>query len=145
MAASTNCSSHVNYYATLRTYLAQLVYPKRKEIKTVTEERYSRKTDCLLNNRVAYAHAPAKTDMTHARYIACQRGRRVRDPPHVGFFACFHAERSGQCLSVCPSVSYSRTTGYEAARERYQRLQNYASLKNIKAIYLKGLRLRDMP
>ena len=51
------------------------------------------------------------------------------------------------CVSVCLSVSLSaaRTTGYEAARERYQRLQNYASLKNIKAIYLKGLRLRDMP
>ena len=44
------------------------------------------------------------------------------------------------CLSVCLSLrlslsvcvsSYSRTTGYEAAHERYQRLQNYASLKSI--------------
>ena len=30
-------------------------------------------------------------------------------------------------VCVCPSVSsYSRTTGFEAAHERYKRLQNYA-------------------
>ena len=34
------------------------------------------------------------------------------------------------CVSVCLSVSsYSRTTGFKATYERYQRLQNYASLK----------------
>ena len=50
------------------------------------------------------------------------------------------------CLSVRPSVSsYSCTTGFEVANERYQRLQNYASLKKKKAIFLKRLRSRDMP
>ena len=35
------------------------------------------------------------------------------------------------CLSVCLSVSiYSRTTGYEAAYERYQQLQCYKGRKN---------------
>ena len=39
-------------------------------------------------------------------------------------------------LPVCLSVSsYSRTTGYEAAHERYQRLQKYANLKNNMAIF----------
>jgi hypothetical protein len=34
-------------------------------------------------------------------------------------------------VCVCPSVSsYSRTAGFEAAHEQYQRLQNYANLKN---------------
>ena len=36
------------------------------------------------------------------------------------------------CLSVRLRVcvdAYSRTTGYEVANERYQRLQNYANLK----------------
>ena len=48
------------------------------------------------------------------------------------------------CVCVCRlSVSsYSHTTGYEAARDRYQRLHNYASLKNYKAILLKRLRPR---
>ena len=36
--------------------------------------------------------------------------------------------------SACLSV-YSRTTGYEAAHERYQRLQKYANLKNNMAIF----------
>ena len=35
------------------------------------------------------------------------------------------------CLSVCLSVSnYSRTTGYEAADERYQQIQCYKGRKN---------------
>ena len=34
------------------------------------------------------------------------------------------------CLSVCLSVyDYSRTTGYEAAYERYQQLQCYKGMK----------------
>ena len=49
------------------------------------------------------------------------------------------------CLSVCLSVSnYSRTTGYEAAYERYQQLQCYKGKKNNVAISLKRLRSRDM-
>ena len=61
------------------------------------------------------------------------------------------------CLSVCPSVhlsvcpsvclsvyDYSRTTGYEAAYERYQQLQCYKGMKNNVAIFQKRLRSRDM-
>ena len=49
------------------------------------------------------------------------------------------------CLSVCLSVyDYSRTTGYEAAYERYQHLQCYKGKKTNVAILLKQLRLRDM-
>ena len=49
------------------------------------------------------------------------------------------------CLSVCLFVSdYSRTTGYEAAYERYQQLQCYKGKKNNVAILLKRLRSRDM-
>ena len=49
------------------------------------------------------------------------------------------------CLSVCLSVDdYSRTTGYEAAYERYQQLQCYKGMKNNVAILLKRLRSRDM-
>ena len=45
------------------------------------------------------------------------------------------------CLSVCVSVDdYSRTTGYEAAYERYQQLQCYKGMKNNVAILLKRLR-----
>ena len=45
------------------------------------------------------------------------------------------------CLCVC---DYSRTTGYEAAYERYQQLQFYKSKKNNVAILLKRLRSRDI-
>ena len=49
------------------------------------------------------------------------------------------------CLSVCLSVyDYSRTTGYEAAYERYQQLQCYKGKKNNVGILLKRLRSRDM-
>ena len=49
------------------------------------------------------------------------------------------------CLSVCLSVDdYSRTTGYEAAYERYQQLQCYKGMKTNVAILLKRLRSRDM-
>ena len=49
------------------------------------------------------------------------------------------------CLSVCLSVDdYSRTTGYEAAYERYQQLQCYKGMKNNVAILLKRLRSRGM-
>ena len=52
-------------------------------------------------------------------------------------------------LSICLFVyDYSRTTGYEAAYERYQQLQCYKgkknSVKNSVAILLKPLRSRDM-
>ena len=45
------------------------------------------------------------------------------------------------CLSV---YYYSRTTGYEAAYERYQQIQCYKGRKNNVAILLKRLRSRDM-
>ena len=49
------------------------------------------------------------------------------------------------CLSVCLFVThYSRTTGYEAAYERYQQIQCYKGRKNNVAILLKRLRSRDM-
>ena len=51
------------------------------------------------------------------------------------------------CLFVCLSLSvddYSRTTGYEAAYERYQQLQCYKGMKKNVAILLKRLRSRDM-
>ena len=49
------------------------------------------------------------------------------------------------CLSVCLSVyDYSRTTGYEAAYERYQQLQCYKGKKTNVAISLKRLHSRDM-
>ena len=49
------------------------------------------------------------------------------------------------CLSVCLFVDdYSRTTGYEAAYERYQQLQCYKGMKSNVAILLKRLRSRDM-
>ena len=49
------------------------------------------------------------------------------------------------CLSVCLFVhDYSRTTGYEAAYERYQHLQCHKGMKNKLAILLKRLRSRDM-
>ena len=49
------------------------------------------------------------------------------------------------CLSVCLSTpDYSRTTGYEAAYERYQHLQCHKGTKRKLAILLKRLRSRDM-
>ena len=49
------------------------------------------------------------------------------------------------CLFVCLSVDgYSRTTGYEAAYERYQQLQCYKGMKTNVVIVLKRLRSRDM-
>ena len=47
------------------------------------------------------------------------------------------------CLSVCQHL-FSRTTGYEAAYERYQQLQCYKGRKNNVAILLKRLRSRDI-
>ena len=47
----------------------------------------------------------------------------------------------GLCLFV---DDYSRTTGYEAAYERYQQLQCYKGMKTNVAILLKRLRSRDM-
>ena len=49
------------------------------------------------------------------------------------------------CLSVCLFVyDYSRTTGYEAAYERYQHLQCYKGMKINAATLLKRLRSGDM-
>ena len=50
------------------------------------------------------------------------------------------------CLSVCLSVCYhySGTTGYEAAKERYQRPERYVGIVFKKAIFLKLLRSRVM-
>ena len=49
------------------------------------------------------------------------------------------------CLPVCLSVQdYSRTTGYEAAYERYQQLRCYKGMKSNVAILLKRLHSRDM-
>ena len=58
----------------------------------------------------------------------------------VGLCVCLSV-----CLFVCLSVDdYSRTTGYEAAYERYQQLQWYKGMKTNVAILLKRLRSRDM-
>ena len=48
------------------------------------------------------------------------------------------------CLCVLCVRDYSRTTGYEAAYERYQQLQCHKGLKNNVAILLKPLRSGDM-
>ena len=49
------------------------------------------------------------------------------------------------CLSVCLFVyDYSRTTGYEAAYERYEQLQCCMGKKINVTILLKRLRSRDM-
>ena len=53
----------------------------------------------------------------------------------------FPAESASVCLCV---DDYSRTTGYEAAYERYQQLQCYKGMKTNVAILLKRLRSRDM-
>ena len=59
-----------------------------------------------------------------------------------------HAQRRLQYMvsvSVCLCVYYySRTTGYEAAYERYLQLQCYKDLKINVTILLKRLRSRDM-
>ena len=55
--------------------------------------------------------------------------------------ACAARVTSSVCLSV---DDYSRTTGYEAAYERYQQLQCYKGMKTNVAILLKRLRSRDM-
>ena len=64
-----------------------------------------------------------------------------------------HAQRGyssrSVCLCVCVCVcvcvyDYSRTTGYEAAYERYKQLQCYKGKKNNVAILLKRLRSRYM-
>ena len=47
-------------------------------------------------------------------------------------------------LCVCVCAVYSRTTGYEAAYERYQQLQFYKSKKYNVAILLKRLRSKDI-
>ena len=64
------------------------------------------------------------------------------------YSACMHSEGYSSwsvCLFICLSVDdYSRTTGYEAAYERYQQLQCYKGMKNNVAILLKRLRSRDM-
>ena len=46
------------------------------------------------------------------------------------------------CLSVC--YHYSGTTGYEAAKEGYQRPERYVGIVFKKAIFLKLLRSRVM-
>ena len=49
----------------------------------------------------------------------------------------------GLCVCLCV-YDYSRTTGYEAAYERYQQLQCYKGMKNNVAILLKRLRSRGI-
>ena len=49
------------------------------------------------------------------------------------------------CVFVCLFVyDYSRTTGYEAAYERYQQIQCYKGRKKNVVILLKRLRSRDI-
>ena len=62
---------------------------------------------------------------------------RCRDPA----LPALYAYARSAILSV---DDYSRTTGYEAAYERYQQLQCYKGMKNNVAILLKRLRSRDM-
>ena len=53
---------------------------------------------------------------------------------------------SSRSVCVCQLFvhDYSRTTGYEAAYERYQHLQCHKGMKTNVAILLKRLRSRDM-
>ena len=76
------------------------------------------------------------------------------DPHEIGNPRCACAARVtvvvlcvylSVCLSVCRYVyDYSRTTGYEAAYERYQQLQCNKVIKNNVVILLKRLRSRDI-
>ena len=59
--------------------------------------------------------------------------------------ACAASSRSCVCLFVSLFVGdYSRTTGYEAAYERYQQLQCYKGQEKNVALSLKRLRSGDM-
>ena len=63
---------------------------------------------------------------------------------YIKFYECF-LNLEAVCVSVCLSgYHYSRTTGYEAAYERYQQLRCYKGKKINVAILLKRLRSRDM-
>ena len=73
-----------------------------------------------------------------------QRRSRSQDQASLTLGACA-ARVTVVGLCVCLSVDdYSRTTGYEAAYERYQQLQCYKGMKTNVAILLKRLRSRDM-
>ena len=86
MAASTNCSSHVNCYATLRTYLAQLLihWEQREQRSKLTEERHSRK---LLTRRPytttwSVRRLQGETDMTRACQHSLPARARARSITH---------------------------------------------------------------
>ena len=79
------------------------------------------------------------------------RGRsRERRPAEYYDSLCRRSSRSPIMLSillviVCLFIyDYSRTTGYEAAYERYQPFQCYEGMKTNVGILLKRLRSRDM-
>ena len=84
-------------------------------------------------------HAPCVSNCTCAEGLFINP-RRMRSEGYSSRSVCLSV-----CLFVCLSVSdYSRTTGYEAAYERYQQLQCYKGKKKNVAISLKRLRSRDM-
>ena len=67
---------------------------------------------------------------THTKTDTQTRSIFVYAGPHYPRRACA-AMVTVVCLSVCLFVyNYSRTTGYEAAYERYQHLQCYKGTKN---------------
>ena len=67
--------------------------------------------------------------LTHVRYVVLHLLSQILMSASLTLGVRMRSEGNGSrsvCLSVCLSVyDYSRTTGYEAAYERYQQLQCY--------------------
>ena len=139
--------SHLTYGASVRPEI-DVTYSAGKEggkicgVFSETAPLQRSGTSCIVC-LCAVGHFPAESAHAH-----CSIYHVVDRSGH--FFLCGGVRRRrlsfvSFCLFVCLFVDdYSRTTGYEAAYERYQQLQCYKGLKNNVAILLKRLRSRDM-
>ena len=97
--------------------------------------------------RLSMTWVPSRAT-ANPRVSGCKPYKTAYRYTYGSFSLGAHAHRGLQyfvCVSVCLfACSCSRTAGYKAAYDRYQRLQNYASLKSKMEIFLKSLRSRDM-
>ena len=87
------------------------------------QELYSTKTEVVMAFNTSYYNQCLLT-----------LGKRMRSKGNSSF--------PRVCLSVC--YHYYGATGYEAAKERYQRLERYVAIVFKKAIFLKLLRTTGM-